>query len=88
MIGTLACDCCGDMVPREQIASVIAYGIETAACCACRGVEPDVDEADFPGFTAEQIRAGLTVLPVVLTEEEAARVCPVFRGPFITGSAG
>jgi hypothetical protein len=35
------CDCCGAKVPRDRIAMVIAYGIETAACCACRGVEPD-----------------------------------------------
>lgn len=40
-----SCDCCGEMVPREQIAVVVAYGIETAACCACRGVEPEDDDA-------------------------------------------
>ena len=34
-----SCDCCGRMVPREQIANVIAYGIETAACDRCRGAE-------------------------------------------------
>lgn len=31
------CDVCGAKVPREQIASVIAYGIETGACDKCRG---------------------------------------------------
>lgn len=35
------CDCCGRMVTGEQIANVIAYGIETAACDRCRGVEEE-----------------------------------------------
>ena len=42
---TAFCDCCSAEVPRDQIATVTAYGIETAACCACRGVEVD-DEPD------------------------------------------
>ena len=36
-----SCDCCGRKVTREQIANVMAYGIETAACDRCRGVEED-----------------------------------------------
>lgn len=31
------CDCCGEMVPQDRIRVVIAYGIETSACAACRG---------------------------------------------------
>lgn len=31
------CDCCGEMVPQGRIRVVIAYGIETSACAACRG---------------------------------------------------
>ena len=38
------CDPCGRMVPISQLSNVIAYGIETRACCQCRGVEPDEDE--------------------------------------------
>lgn len=38
---TCECDCCGRKVPREQIAMVIAYGIETGACDRCRGQEED-----------------------------------------------
>lgn len=45
LAATACCDCCGASVPREQIAVVIAYGIETAACCQCRGVEPE-DEGE------------------------------------------
>ncbi len=33
------CDCCGIDVLRDQIAVVTTYGIETAACAKCRGVE-------------------------------------------------
>lgn len=36
---TYECDCCGRKVTRDQIAVVIAYGIETAACDRCRGCE-------------------------------------------------
>ena len=35
-----SCDCCGEMVPRDEIGRVIAYGIETFACARCRGEEP------------------------------------------------
>jgi hypothetical protein len=38
---TFECDCCGRMVPREQIAVVIAYGTDTAACDRCRGQEEE-----------------------------------------------
>lgn len=38
---TYECDCCNREVPREQIALVTAYGIETAACDRCRGVEEE-----------------------------------------------
>lgn len=38
---TLECDCCGAEVPGDQIAVVIAYGIETAACARCRGCEDE-----------------------------------------------
>ena len=38
------CDPCGRMVPISQLSNVIAYGIETRACCQCRGVEPDEEE--------------------------------------------
>jgi Zn-finger nucleic acid-binding protein len=41
-----SCDCCGEMVPRDDIRVVIAYGIETGACSRCRGVEPEPDEGD------------------------------------------
>jgi len=32
------CDACGEMVARDDIAKVTAYGIETSACAKCRGV--------------------------------------------------
>lgn len=35
-----SCDCCGEMVPRDEIGRVIAYGIETFACARCCGEEP------------------------------------------------
>lgn len=38
------CDCCGATVPVEQVGSVTAFGLETAACMTCRG------------YTAEEIR--------------------------------
>lgn len=31
------CDCCGVMVPRDEIGRVVAYGIEAYACAKCRG---------------------------------------------------
>lgn len=37
------CDCCGAMVPRDQIAFVIAYGIDTTACDTCRGIDEPLD---------------------------------------------
>lgn len=33
----LQCDCCGALVPVDQIRTVVAYGIETSACARCRG---------------------------------------------------
>lgn len=39
------CDCCSRKVPGDKIAVVIAYGIETAACDKCRGVEEEDEEA-------------------------------------------
>jgi hypothetical protein len=51
---------------------------------------PAFDPAHFPGFSEAQVIAGLTVPAVLLTEAEiaeAARVCPVFRGPHMLGSA-
>ena len=45
-----SCDCCSDMVPVEDIARVVAYGIETYACGRCRG-EPQPD----PGPTDAEI---------------------------------
>ncbi len=38
------CDCCGAPTPREQVACVWAYGIETYACPTCRNVEPEEDD--------------------------------------------
>jgi hypothetical protein len=35
------CDCCEQYVARDQITRCWAYGIETYACDACRGVPPD-----------------------------------------------
>ena len=35
-----SCDCCGEMVPRDDIGRVVAYGIETYACGRCRGEDP------------------------------------------------
>lgn len=35
--GFAQCDCCGRMVPQEQMSTGIAYGIETNACEECRG---------------------------------------------------
>ncbi len=32
-----SCDCCGEMVQREDISRVVAYGVETYACGRCRG---------------------------------------------------
>lgn len=32
-----SCDCCDEMVPADDIARVVAYGIETYACGRCRG---------------------------------------------------
>lgn len=34
------CDCCAEMVPEDEIATVWAYGIETHACMRCRGGDP------------------------------------------------
>ena len=34
---SVQCDACGEMVPRDNIAKVTAYGIETSACAKCRG---------------------------------------------------
>lgn len=38
-----SCDCCGEMVPRDEIGRSVAYGIETYACGRCRG-EPQPPE--------------------------------------------
>ena len=37
--GGVQCDACGEMKPRDEIAKVTAYGIETSACAKCRGDE-------------------------------------------------
>lgn len=34
---SVQCDACGEMKPRDEIAKVTAYGIETSACAKCRG---------------------------------------------------
>lgn len=31
------CDCCTKLRPRSQMSSVVAFGIDTFACNACRG---------------------------------------------------
>lgn len=36
-MGDGECDCCGKAVNRDALTTVIAYGIETSACDACRG---------------------------------------------------
>jgi hypothetical protein len=30
------CDCCGEMVPRDEISFTFAFGMDTAACDKCR----------------------------------------------------
>ena len=37
---SVQCDACGEIVPRDEIAKVIAYGIETSACDRCRERAP------------------------------------------------
>lgn len=41
------CDCCGIRVPREQIAFVVAYGIDTTACDNCRGMDETLNDIEF-----------------------------------------
>ena len=36
-LDVVQCDACGEMKPRDEIAKVTAYGIETSACVKCRG---------------------------------------------------
>jgi len=36
-VGRSQCDCCGRMVPREEISFTVAFGIDTYACDDCRG---------------------------------------------------
>ncbi len=33
---SVQCDCCGNVVHKDQIAKVVAFGIETNACEKCR----------------------------------------------------
>ena len=52
---------------------------------------PAFDVADFPGFSLEEVIAGLTVPAAVLTEAEieaAAQRCPVFRAIVNGGERG
>jgi len=37
------CDCCGK---RGRLNYVFAHGMDTWACAACRGSEPDEDDQD------------------------------------------
>ena len=46
-LAMLQCDCCAQYVARDQIARCWAYGIETYACAACRGVPPEDDENEL-----------------------------------------
>jgi hypothetical protein len=34
------CDCCGEMVPRDEISFTFAFGMDTAACDKCRDWQP------------------------------------------------
>ena len=50
-----SCDCCGEMVPRDEIGRVVAYGIETYACGQCRG-EPQ------PALIADQAHKAMSLI--------------------------
>jgi len=54
------CDCCGAKVPRDQIAIVVAYGIDTAACEQCRGPR-GMHQDRFPGNEATHL-AGMWII--------------------------
>jgi hypothetical protein len=59
----LQCDCCAQYVARDQITRCWAYGIETYACDACRGVPPEDDENELDVDLEAHCRArsGLSV---------------------------
>ncbi len=59
-----SCDCCGEMVPRDEIGRVIAYGIETYACGRCRG-EPQPN----PGPTDAEIDRALRRMEHLIGKE-------------------
>lgn len=64
------CDVCGQMAPRDEIATVWAYGIETSACAACRGEntpavgsQPPVERKEAEGGGGGYPMAGVAYDP-------------------------
>lgn len=50
------CDACSKVAPDDELMYVCYQGIDTYACCACRSVEDELDEAqsDEPYLGAER----------------------------------
>ena len=65
------CDACAQMVPRDEIATVRAYGIETSACAACRGENIPAgagNRADQPPDERKGTLSGESIAPAGVTE--------------------